>query len=106
MLQADALTGFDKMLATHFAEVRIMQNEIAEFRALLDEVHLRKAFHLVIEAVKADQFAENDSRVVEAERLVKIAGQQKLFRHVLVLLLLPFLVGPLWEASSPSLYTP
>src|SRR5712692_3886105 len=84
VLQADALAGFDEVLAADLAEVRVMKNEIAKFRALLDEVHLGKTFHLVVEAVKADQFTENDSRVVEAERLVKIAGQEKLFGHVLV----------------------
>jgi hypothetical protein len=28
-----------------------------------------------VEAVKADELAKNDSRVVEAERLVEVAGQ-------------------------------
>jgi hypothetical protein len=43
-----------------------MQNQIAEFCALLDEVHLRKAFDLVVKPVKADELGESDSRVVEA----------------------------------------
>ena len=38
-----------------------------------------------MEAVKADEFAQDDARVVEAERLVEIAGQKKLLYHVLVL---------------------
>ncbi len=102
VLQADALAGFNKVLAPDLAEVRVMENQVAELRALLDEIHLGKTFHLVMKSVEADQLAKNDSRVVEAERLVKVTGQKKLFSHVLVLLLLPFLVGPLWEASSPS----
>jgi hypothetical protein len=52
-----------------------MEDEIAELRTLLDEVHLREALHLVVKAVKADELAKNDSRVVEAERLVEVAGQ-------------------------------
>src|SRR4029077_5798779 len=75
MLQADALAGLDKVLAPDLAEVRVMENQIAEFRALLDEVHLGKAFHLVMKSVEADQLAKNDSRVVEAKRLVKVTGQ-------------------------------
>ena len=98
VLQADAFSGFDEVLTSHLAEIRIVENEIAELRALLDEVHLRQALHLVVEAVKADELAENDARVVKAERLVEIAGQQKLFSHVLVLPLVPFLVGSPWEA--------
>jgi len=63
------------VLATHLAEIRIVQNQIAEFRALLHEVHLRKTLHFIVKAVKADQFAENGSRVVETKRLVKVTGQ-------------------------------
>src|SRR3981189_2079833 len=74
------------MLPANFAEIRIMQNEVAQLRALLDKVHLRKAFHLVMEVMKADQFAQSDTRVVKTKRLVKVTGQQKLFGHVLVLL--------------------
>src|SRR6266403_2566673 len=86
MLQANALAGFDEVLLANFAKVRIMKNQIAELRALLDKVHLRKAFHLVMEVMKADQFAQSDTRVVKTKRLVKVTGQQKLFAHVLVLL--------------------
>src|SRR5882724_9846926 len=75
VLQADALTGIYKMLAAYPTKFRVVQDEVAEFRALLDEVHLRKALHLVVEAVKADKLAKNDSRVVEAERLVEVARQ-------------------------------
>jgi hypothetical protein len=63
------------MLAADPAKIRVVKYEIAEFRALLDEVHLRKAFYLVMEAVKSDELAENDSRVVKAERLVEVTGQ-------------------------------
>jgi hypothetical protein len=75
MLQSDLLASFNEVLAADLSEVRVMKNEIAEFRALLDEVHLGKTFHLVVEAVEADELAQNDSRVVEAKRLVEITGQ-------------------------------
>src|SRR5207245_5464925 len=65
VLQANALARFDEMFPAHFSKIRIVQNQIAEFRALLDEVHLGKAFHLVVKSMKADQFAKDDSRVVE-----------------------------------------
>src|SRR5689334_407875 len=86
VLQADALAGLDEMLAPDAAKIRVMQYEIAQLGALLDEIDLGQAFDLVVKPVKTDEFAQNDPRVVEAECLVEIAGQQVLFRHVLVLL--------------------
>src|SRR5258708_24237960 len=86
MLQANALAGFDEVLLANFAKVRIMKNQIAELRALLDKLHLRKAFHLVMEVMKTDQFAQSDTQVVKTKRLVKVTGQQRFFAHVLVLL--------------------
>jgi len=35
-----------EVLAAHSPEIRIVEDQIAELRALLDEVHLRKAFTL------------------------------------------------------------
>src|SRR5258708_7053346 len=75
VLQTDALAGFLEVRTADFAEIRVMENEIAELRALLDEVHLRQALDLLVEAVKADELAKNNPRVVEAKRLVEIAGQ-------------------------------
>src|SRR6266550_3199683 len=96
----------DWMISCGAAEIPVVENEIAELRALLHEVHLREAVDLVAESVETDELAKNHPRVVEAECLVKIAGQQNLFTHVAVLLLVPFLVGLPWEASRPSLDTP
>ena len=73
MLQANALAGLDEVLTANAAEIRIVENEIAEFRALLDKVHLRKAPHLVVKAVETDEFAENHTGIVKTERLIEIA---------------------------------
>src|SRR5271154_2152385 len=40
VLEADALAGGNEVVAADAAEFGIVENEIAEFRALLDEVHL------------------------------------------------------------------
>ena len=69
-----------------------MQNEIAQLGALLDEVYLSQALDLVVKPVKTDELAQNDPRVVKAECLVEVAGQQVMFHHVLVLLC-TFLMG-------------
>src|SRR5208282_4640009 len=55
VLQSDALAGFYQVIAANAAEFRVVQNQIAEFRTLLDEVHLRKTLDLVVEPVKADE---------------------------------------------------
>src|SRR5262249_9180614 len=81
MLQPDALSGLDKMLAADTAKVRIMQNQIAELRALLHQIHVGKALDLVVKIVESDELTQHDTGVVEAERLVKITGQQELLNH-------------------------
>ena len=86
VFQTDALAGFDQVFAADAAEIRVMQNQVRKFGALLNQMDVGQAFHLVVKPVKADKFAENDSRVVEAECLVKIAGQKILLHHGWLLL--------------------
>jgi hypothetical protein len=50
-----------------------MENQIAELRTLLNEFDVRKALYLVVKAVKTDELAQHDSRIVETERLIEIA---------------------------------
>ncbi len=61
------------MLAAHAAKIRIMENQIAELRTLLNEVDVRKALDLVVKAVKPNELTQHDSRIVEPERLIEIA---------------------------------
>jgi hypothetical protein len=49
-----------------------MENQIAELRTLLNEVDVRKALDLVVKAMKTDELAQHDSRIVETERLIEI----------------------------------
>src|SRR5258708_7648124 len=79
MFQPDTLAGRYQIVSPHTAEFRIVQNQVAKLGALLHQVHLRQSGHFVVEAMKADEFAQHDPRVVKAERLVEVAGQEKLF---------------------------
>ena len=54
MLQADALAGLDEVLTADVAEIGVVQDQVAQFRALLDQIDGREAFDLVVEAAKAD----------------------------------------------------
>lgn len=74
MLEADLFAGFDEVLFADVAEIGVVEDQIAELRALLDEVDGGEALDLVIKTVETDQLAEDDARVVEAEGLVEIAG--------------------------------
>src|SRR6202030_3346661 len=67
VLQADAFPGFDEVLAAHAAKIRIMENQIAELRTLLNEVYVRKALDLVVKAVKTNELTQHDSRIVKTE---------------------------------------
>src|SRR5579859_2503098 len=93
------------MFAADAAELRIVQNQVGQFRALLHQVDLGQAPDLVMEALHADQFGEHDSGIVETKRLVEIAGQKILLHHIYY----PFLTArpcepmPLVAASSPPL---
>ena len=77
-LQAHALARFVKMLATHFrAELGIVQQQVGKFASLLHQVQLRHASGLALEfgLGNAQQLGQNVARVVEAQGLVKIAGE-------------------------------
>ena len=45
--------------AAHMAEFGVVQDKVAEFGALLDEVHVGEAGHLVMEAAKTDEVAQD-----------------------------------------------
>ena len=77
MLQANSPAGLHEVLAAHAAKIRIMENQIAELRTLLNEVDVRKALDLVVKAVKTNELSQHDSRIVETERLIEIACEKK-----------------------------
>src|SRR5258708_27932791 len=75
MLQTNQFAGFNQMFAPNAAKFRIMQNQVGKLRALLHQVDLRQTANLVVKALYADQFGKHYSRIIETERLVKIASQ-------------------------------
>jgi hypothetical protein len=73
MLETNSPTGLHEVLATYAAKIRVMENQIAKLRTLLNEVDVRKALDLVVKAVKTNELTQHDSRIVETERLIEIA---------------------------------
>ncbi len=51
----------------------IVQQQIGEFSALLDKVDVRESCNALAKTMDAHQFAEDDARIVETQRLIKIS---------------------------------
>ena len=89
-LQANALAHLAQMfLADLRLELRIVQQQVGEFRSLLHQVDLGHSLGLALELLggNADQFGEHVAGIVEGERLVKVAREnvafQKFVCHIL-----------------------
>jgi hypothetical protein len=61
------------------AKFRIVQQQVRELAALLHQIQLGHPGNLAFKLGKryAEQLAEHVPRIVEAQRLVKVAGQNK-----------------------------
>ena len=70
------LPDFDEVLAAHLAVLGIVEQQIGQLGALLHEVGARQPGDLVVEPVGAEQLAQHDARIVEAQCLIEIAGDQ------------------------------
>jgi uncharacterized protein YaaN involved in tellurite resistance len=60
------------VLAAHAAKIRIMENQIAQLRTLLNQVDVRKALDLVVKPVKTNELTQHGSGIVKTERLIEI----------------------------------
>src|SRR5436189_294218 len=74
-LQPNALANLNEVMAPNAAVLRIVQQKISEFAALLHKMDVSEAVNSFPKAGYAQQFAQNDPGVVETERLVEIADQ-------------------------------
>ena len=75
-LQSHPLPGLDQMLAAYAPELGIVAQEVRELGALLHEVNVREAGNLFSKVRYADQLAEDEPGVIEAQRLVEVAGDE------------------------------
>jgi hypothetical protein len=53
-----------------------MKQEVGEFPALLHQVDVRKATNAIREMLRANEFAEHKTGVVEAQGLIEIADEE------------------------------
>jgi len=73
------------ILAYAGTELWIVQQQVGQFRALLDEVQLGHSFDLALKFFQrdADQLAQDVTGIVKGQRLVKVAREQKVFQMFL-----------------------
>jgi hypothetical protein len=76
VLEPHPPAGLDEVLPPHPPELRVVPDQIGELPALMDEVAPAQAVHLRLETGHAEQVGQHGARIVEAERLVEVRGQQ------------------------------
>src|SRR5205814_9156244 len=77
LAQPHAAPRLHEVLAAHAPELRVVANEVGQLSALLHEVARGEAGDLLLERGGADDLAQDDTRVVEAERLVEVRRHQE-----------------------------
>src|SRR5258707_3598887 len=77
--EPDPPSRLDQVLAAHAAKLRVVANEVGKFSALLNEIAARKTVDLLLKAADSKQLAQHEARVIEAQRLIEIRGQQIVF---------------------------
>src|SRR5579863_1559796 len=85
------------MLFPHSSlKLRIMQQQVRQLGALLDEIELRHPMRLALElsSRNADQFAQHIARVVESQRLVEITSKDITFNGFLTHVAIRFVRTP------------
>jgi hypothetical protein len=74
-LEPDAPSSFDEMLDADAAKFRIMTDQVGQLAALLHQIAVRQACDAILEAAYPQQFAQNQTRVIETQRLIEIRSQ-------------------------------
>src|ERR1700686_1160263 len=83
-LETNPLAHFVQMFLANFGlELRIMQQQVGELRALLHQIDLGHPLGFAFEVLgrNADQFGEHVAGIVEGERLIEIARENIAFER-------------------------
>jgi hypothetical protein len=68
------------MLPPHASKFGVVANEVGKLPALLHQVAARKTLDFLLKAPNSQQFAQDKSGVIKAQRLIEIGRQQVVFR--------------------------
>src|ERR1700693_2473575 len=72
LLQANALSTFRQVVLSDPPEFGIVQQQVGQFAALLHKMDVRESSDLFLKAGDAEHLGENNSRIIEAQRLIEI----------------------------------
>src|SRR5258707_15551048 len=72
-----SLSNFDQVLFADAPVLRIVQQEVGQFPALLDEVDVGQPGDSLLEAGDVEQFAQYDSGIVETQRLIEVRRSRR-----------------------------
>ena len=78
MAEPDPPPRFHQVLTPDPTELGIVANQIGQLAPLLDEVAAGQAVDLLLEPVGPEQLAEDETGIVEAERLIEIRRHEKM----------------------------
>ena len=76
VLEAHAPAGLEQVFAADAAELGIVQEQVSELAALLDEADSGQSGDALVEAADAHHLAQHGAGIVEAERLVEVADEE------------------------------
>ena len=77
----DAAARFLKMLASNPPEFRVVPDEICELAPLLHQVAASQPIDLLLKLTRPNQLAEDETGIVETERLIEIRRDQEMPGH-------------------------
>lgn len=80
-LEAHPPADLHEVLAPYRAELGIVTQKIGQLAALLDQVGAGQAGDLLRERRAPDELAQDEARVVEAQRLIEVAREQEFLGH-------------------------
>jgi len=80
VLQPNFLPRRHEVVPPHGAKSRIVPKQIGQFRSLLHQVARREPLDLALEIRDAQQIAQDLSGIVEAEGLIEVRGDEKVFQ--------------------------
>ena len=76
--QPDPPAGLHQMLAAHAAEFRVVTNQVGQLAPLLHQVAAGQAIDLLLEPRRAQNLAEDETGIVETERLIEVRRHEKM----------------------------
>ncbi len=70
--QANAPSGFHQVFAANAAKFRIVPNQIRQLASLLNQIGSTQAGNARLESGYPEQFAQDQSGILEAQRLIEV----------------------------------